>query len=142
MLPRIKKLFLEKPGQVLFYLDAALKACVLNLDNGIELLHACYSKHFGRPADFDPADMLRSLLLMVSLKITSVPKWANDLAKSDILAILSGFEPGKTPSPSASHIAMATTCRTFVHFYYKPFSFKRKVLSSINACYTVHYTIL
>lgn len=101
MLPRIKKLFLEKPGQVLFYLDAALKACVLNLDNGIELLHACYSKHFGRPADFDPADMLRSLLLMVSLKITSVPKWANDLAKSDILAILSGFEPGKTPSASA-----------------------------------------
>jgi len=98
MLPRIKKLFLEKPGQVLFYLDAALKTCVLNLDRGIELLQGCYSKDFGRPADFNPADMLRSLILMVSLKVTSVTEWSDKLAKSDVLAILSGFEPDQTPS--------------------------------------------
>lgn len=69
MLPRIKKLFLEKPGQVLFYLDAALKACVLNLDNGIELLHACYSKHFGRPADFDPQICYALCYLWCRLKL-------------------------------------------------------------------------
>ena len=101
MLPRIRKLFLEKPGQVLFYLDAALKAYVMNLDRGIEILQGCYSKDFGRPADFDPVDMLRSLVLMVSLQITSVTKWANKLTKSDVLAVLCGFEPGKTPSMSA-----------------------------------------
>lgn len=101
MLPRIKKLFLQKPGQVLFYLDAALKAFVLNLDNGIELLKGCYSKDFGRPVEFDPVDMLRSLILMVSLQITSVTKWAENLANSDLLAILSGFEPGNTPSAGA-----------------------------------------
>ncbi|MDO9535787.1 MAG: transposase [Bacillota bacterium] len=101
MLPRITKLFLEKPGQVLFYLDAALKAYLLNLDRGIEILQGCYSKDFGRPAVFDPVDMLRSLILMVSLKITCVSKWADDLTKSDVLAILCGFEPGKTPSAAA-----------------------------------------
>ena len=74
MLPRIRKLLLEKPGQVLLYLDAVLKAYVMNLDKGIELLQlqGCYSKDFGRPADFDPADMLRCLVLMVSLGITSI----------------------------------------------------------------------
>ncbi len=101
MLPRIRKLFLEKPGQVLLYLDAALKAYVLNLDRGIEILQGCYSKDFGRPADFDPADMLRSLVLMVSLGITSITKWANNLANCDVLAVLSGFVPGKTPSVGA-----------------------------------------
>ena len=101
MLPRIGKFFLEKPGQVLFYLDAALKAYVMNLDRGIEILQGCYSKDFGRPAEFDPVDMLRSLVLMVSLGITSITKWADNLTKSDVLAVLSGFEPGKTPSMSA-----------------------------------------
>ena len=101
MVPRIKQLFLEKPGQVLFYLDAALKACMLNFDNGSDLLLGCYSKNFGRPAEFEPADMLRSLVLMTSLKITSIAKWASCLENSNVLAILSGFEPGKTPSASA-----------------------------------------
>ena len=101
VLPRIRNLLLEKPGQVLFYLDAALKAYVLNFDRGIEILLGCYSKDFGRPAEFDPVDMLRSLVLMVSLGITSVTKWADNLTKSDVLAVLSGFEPGRTPSTSA-----------------------------------------
>jgi len=101
MLPLIRRLFLEKPGQVLFYLDAALKAYVMNLDRGIELLQGCYSKDFGRPAEFDPADMLRSLVLMVSLGITSITKWVDKLGKCDVLAILCGFEPGKTPSVGA-----------------------------------------
>ena len=101
MLPRIQKLFLEKPGQVLLYLDAFLKVYLMNLDEGAELLKGCYSNNFGRPADFDPGDMLRSLVIMVSLKITSIPEWSNKLAKSDVLAVLSGFEPGKTPSVGA-----------------------------------------
>lgn len=93
MLPWIRNLFLEKPGQVLLYLDAALKAYVMNLDRGIEILQGCYSKDFGRPADFDPGDMFRSLVLMVSLGVTSITKWADSLSKSDVLAVLSGFEP-------------------------------------------------
>jgi hypothetical protein len=101
MLPWIRNLFLEKPGQVLLYLDAALKAYVMNLDRGIEILQGCYSKDFGRPADFDPGDMFRSLVLMVSLGVTSITKWADSLSKSDVLAVLSGFEPSKTPSMSA-----------------------------------------
>jgi len=101
MLPRIRKLYLEKPGQVLFYLNAALKAYLMNLNGGIEILQECYSKDFGRPAVFDPVDMLRSLVLMVSLQITSVTKWAENLANSDVLAVLSGFEPGRTPSAAA-----------------------------------------
>ncbi len=101
MLPWIRKLYLEKPGQILFYLDAALKAYLMNLNGGIEILQECYSKDFGRPADFDPLDMLRSLVLMVSLQITSVTKWADNLANSDVLAVLSGFEPGRTPSAAA-----------------------------------------
>ena len=101
MLPRIKSLFLEKPGQVLFYLDAALKAYMLNLDGGIEILEGCYSKVFGRPADFNPADMLRSLVLMVSLGVTSIPTWVEMLMYSDVLAILSGFEQARTPSVGA-----------------------------------------
>jgi hypothetical protein len=101
MLPRLKRLLLEKPGQVLLYLDAALKAYVMNLDKGIEILQSCYSKDFGRPADFDPADMLRCLVLMVSLGITSITKWVDKLAKCDVLAVLCGFEPGKTPSVGA-----------------------------------------
>ncbi|MBS4023375.1 MAG: hypothetical protein KGZ79_13295, partial [Dethiobacter sp.] len=47
MLPRIRKLYLEKPGQVLFYLNAALKAYLMNLNGGIEILQECYSKDFG-----------------------------------------------------------------------------------------------
>jgi len=85
MLPRLRELFLEKPRQVLLYLDVVLKAYVMNLDRGIEILKSCYSKDFGRPADFDPVDMLRSLVLMVSLGITSVPKWVNILKHNDVL---------------------------------------------------------
>ena len=54
MVPQIKKLYLEKPGQVLLYLDAALKAFLVNFDNGSEILQRCYSKDFGKPADYDP----------------------------------------------------------------------------------------
>jgi hypothetical protein len=101
MLPRIKKLFLEKPGQVLYYLDAALKVYLLNLDKGREILQDCYSKDFGRPAEFDPADMLRSLVLMVALEITSISTWVEKLKCSDVLAVLCGFIPGRTPSVGA-----------------------------------------
>ncbi len=93
MAPRINNLFREKPGQVLFYLDCALKAFVLNLDRASEILQNCFSNDFGRPADFNPADMLRSLVLMVALGITSIPTWVQKLRYSDALAVLCGFEP-------------------------------------------------
>ncbi len=98
MLPQLKVFYVEKPGQVLLYLDAALKAYVMNLDYGMEILKGCYSRDFGRPADFDPVDMLRSLLIMVSLNITSIPKWVKLLKYNEVIAVLCGFVPGNTPS--------------------------------------------
>lgn len=42
--------------------------------------------------------MLRSLILMVAHKITSLTDWANLLKTNDLLAVLSGFTPDNTPS--------------------------------------------
>jgi hypothetical protein len=64
MLPRLKKLFLEKPGQVLLYLDVALKAYVMNLDKGIEILQSSYSKdlRFGQGSRHDSVLMAFSVV--------------------------------------------------------------------------------
>jgi hypothetical protein len=45
----------------------------------------------------DPADLLRSLLLMVKQHITSVDDWVRQLRTMPIYAILSGFTPEATP---------------------------------------------
>ncbi|MBP1965323.1 hypothetical protein [Paenibacillus aceris] len=45
----------------------------------------------------DPADLLRSLLLMNKLHITKVDEWVEKLATIPIYAILSGLPPNATP---------------------------------------------
>lgn len=45
----------------------------------------------------DPADLLRSLLLMVKQRISSVDDWVRQLRTMPIYAILNGFAPDATP---------------------------------------------
>ena len=58
-----------------------------------------YSKNFGRPA-FAPEDMMRTFVAMTLCGISSPTDWANDYLKdkSGFYAIISGFQPGITPS--------------------------------------------
>lgn len=51
---------------------------------------------FGPPPRL-PADMLRSILLSVEVKITSYTRWADNLKENLLHAILSGFTVGDTP---------------------------------------------
>jgi len=57
-----------------------------------------YSKNYGRPA-FAPEDMMRTFVAM-TLGISSPSDWANDYLKdkSGFYAVISGFQPGITPS--------------------------------------------
>ena len=58
-----------------------------------------YSKKQGRPS-FAPEDMMRTYVAMVLCGITSPTDWVNDYLedKSGFYAIISGFQPGDTPS--------------------------------------------
>ena len=58
-----------------------------------------YSKNYGRPA-FATEDMMRTFVTMTLCGISSPTDWANDYLKdkSGFYAIISGFQPGITPS--------------------------------------------
>jgi hypothetical protein len=58
-----------------------------------------YSKNYGRPA-FAPEDMMRTFVAMTLCDISSPSDWANDYLKdkSGFYAVISGFQPGITPS--------------------------------------------
>lgn len=73
------------------------KVWLLNLEPAIPLLFRCFSS-LGRPVLYDPVCILRSLVLMLDLGCHSVTKWASALRSDSILAVLSGFEPDKTPA--------------------------------------------
>ena len=49
------------------------------------------------PKSIDPADLLRSYLLMLQVGEPSITEWVNQLRRCPLYAILSGFEYGKTP---------------------------------------------
>jgi hypothetical protein len=73
----------------------------LNLDPQREALEALYCPT-GQGAPKDPVCMLRSWLLMTLLHETSSPDaWARRLKGDDLLALLTGFEPGHTPCGTA-----------------------------------------
>lgn len=82
------------------YEDTICKALLLNLDKAIPLLTPCYSANKGRPVEYPAVHMLRSTILMVSMGITSLTRWAQKLACNPLLAVLSGFDPSQTPSVS------------------------------------------
>lgn len=95
---QLESLFPRTPKIVLEYENLILKALLMNLDKAIPLLAPLYSKEMGRPVEFPPVDMLRSTILMVALQVTSLTEWADKLKHNDLLAVLSGFHPGQTPS--------------------------------------------
>jgi hypothetical protein len=73
----------------------------LNLDPQREALEALYCPT-GQGAPKDPVCMLRSWLLMTLRHETSSPDaWARRLKGDDLLALLTGFEPGQTPCGTA-----------------------------------------
>lgn len=61
----------------------------------IQILLGSYSK-FG-PAPRDPVSMLRSYLLSIKLKITSITDWVSRLKECPLYAIISGFSPDDVP---------------------------------------------
>ncbi len=76
------------------------KLWLLDLDPAIPLMRT-YFPDFGRPVEFDPVDLLRSLILMADQKVFSITAWVLKLRSDRILAVLSGFNPHKTPSVGA-----------------------------------------
>lgn len=92
----IPLLWARNPRRVEFYAKPLAKLWLLDLDPAIPLLLPQFPD-FGRPVEFDPVDLLRSLVLMANQKVFGITKWVKMLRSNDVLAVLSGFEPGKTP---------------------------------------------
>lgn len=90
-------LAISDPGRLLSCSRALAKVWLLDLDPAIPFLLSRYSC-LGRPAEFEPLDLLRSLVLMHHQKVFSVTKWVEMLRHDRVLAVLSGFEPHKTPA--------------------------------------------
>lgn len=67
----------------------------LDLSQTTSILLGSYSK-FG-PAPRDPVSMLRSYLLSIKLKITSITDWVSRLKECPLYAIISGFSPDDVP---------------------------------------------
>lgn len=67
----------------------------LNLSQTDSILADTYSKY--GPAPRTPSCMLRSYLLFLKLKFTSITAWVSELKTNPLYAILSGFTPGDVP---------------------------------------------
>lgn len=67
----------------------------LDLSSTDSLLTECYGKR--GPAPRPPSSMLRSYLLSLKLKVTSITRWVAMMRECPLYAILSGFSPGDTP---------------------------------------------
>lgn len=71
------------------------KLWITDLSGTADFLKSQYG--FRGPKPIDPDSMLRSYLLMILTKQSSITKWVDDLRRVPLYAILSGFEPGNTP---------------------------------------------
>jgi len=77
------------------YSDLIDRLFYLNLDNAYKVLSPYYP-NTGRPAKFQ-AEILRSLIAMVHLRIYSITKWVKKLKTDNVLAIICGFDPDDVP---------------------------------------------
>jgi hypothetical protein len=93
---RIPLLWALEEDRLRSFSRSLIKVWFLNLDPAVPLLSKCFSS-MGRPVLYDPVCILRSLVLMLDLGYHSITKWVSVLRSDDILAVLSGFEPHKTP---------------------------------------------
>src|SRR5262249_24430014 len=82
-------------------IEAALMLLNINLDPLAELLDSLYSNNPCGRTPYDPIVMLRGLLLMTILHQTRIDLFVKDLRNNPRLALIAGFEPGKTPSVGA-----------------------------------------
>ena len=85
-------------GSLLFIAkDWALvtKFWVTDLSDTFQFIKGTYSCR--GPQSIDPANLLRSYLLMLEVGEPSITKWVNQLRRCPLYAILSGFEYGHTP---------------------------------------------
>lgn len=76
-------------------LDAYIRFANLDLTPADKIMRDCYSKYGPNPRM--PSDMLRSLLLCIFRRVSSLTKWAEELKTQPSLAIISGFEPDNVP---------------------------------------------
>ncbi|MCD1259201.1 transposase [Paenibacillus athensensis] len=76
-------------------LPLLLKFWLTDLSGTAALLQHTF--HVKGPIPHDPANLLRSYLLMLQMKEVSVTRWVAGLHRCDFFAILSGFEPGHIP---------------------------------------------
>jgi len=93
----ISALWLLDPERLLYFENSLTKLWLINLDPAIPLLTPYFSQR-GRPIEFEPVDILRSLILMSDQKVSGITKWVAMLRSDKILAALSGFLPSHTPS--------------------------------------------
>ena len=84
------------PRRIESFAETLTKVWLLDLDPAIPLLLQRYPS-FGRPVEFEPVDLLRSLILMSDMKDFGITEWVDKLRSDKILAVLSGFDPNKTP---------------------------------------------
>ena len=79
------------------WLSAGLMLLGLDLAPAHKILRPLYAPtHRGIPP-YEKVCMLRALLLMIMLKVESIPKWAAKLKTYPRLARISGFDPDSTP---------------------------------------------
>ncbi len=81
-------------------LQAALVLLRIDLDPVAPLLALLYCPTPRGRKPYDPICLLRALLLMLLLKMTSLPKFAEKLKATPRLAAIAGFPRGETPSAS------------------------------------------
>lgn len=75
--------------------DILVQFWYLDLSDTDVLLQDSYSR-FG-PQPRQPSCILRSYLLSLKLKVSSLTQWCRMLKETPLYALISGFEPGNTP---------------------------------------------
>ena len=101
-LQHIKTHFLASSNDPQFWrcLSAHIREFIImthfNLDPAIETLDSFYSP-LPRVSPRDPVCMLRSLILMTSLKNASITKWVEETRTQSLFAVFGGFKPDDTP---------------------------------------------
>ncbi len=91
-------LFKADPNRLSSFSNHLSALWLLNCDPAIPFFIEHYSPK-GRPANFDPTDLFRSLVLMAKTrKCFGITEWVQSLRNDRVLAILSGFIPDQTPS--------------------------------------------
>lgn len=94
---QLDELYKDKTFLKAFYFEPIIWCSLVDLSDTDELLKHRYSSNPRGRKPRNPCDMLRSLMLMHYLHVTSVDQWVYTLKTTPVLAILSGFSPNNVP---------------------------------------------